>query len=158
MIKATPDDWITWNFTLSENDETVAQIIPAWFSESADIYVDGETYKASRESWMNGDFLFELNGTILLNAAKPSALSRSFTIVYDGRQYILEAESAFSRRFILMDPVNEIGSIDPESILTSDAAIYLPDEFPAHVKAFMFWLVMILWKRQADSAAHNPAM
>ena len=156
ILRAVPQDWFTWNFTLfNDDDEEVAGITPAWFSESAEIYTGGEMYKAYRESWMSGAFIFQLNDSILAKAEKPSALNRSFNVEFDGRQYILEAEAVFFRKFILIDNGVEVGSITPENALTSAAVLDLPRDIPLPVKAFMFWLVMILWKRDADSTAHS---
>jgi hypothetical protein len=153
MLTATPTNWSIWNFAISdEGDNEIAQVTTGWFTGSANIEVDGVSYTASRQG-IFGDFVLDLNGEILISAKKPSAFSRSFTVSFGGREYILEAESAVSRRFILFDGDNEIGSIDPENMMTTDASIHLPEDLPHFAQTFIFFLAMILWKRGNNSAA-----
>jgi hypothetical protein len=47
----------------------------------------------------------------------------------------------------------QIGSVYPEHALTRKAVIDFPEEIPLVVRVFMFWLVVILWKRASDAAA-----
>jgi hypothetical protein len=153
MLKATPTNWSMWNFAIrDETDNEIAHIKTGWISGSADIDVDGVTYSAYRQGFL-GDFVLDLNGEILISATKPDAFSRSFNISFGGREYILEAESPVSRRFILLDGDSETGSIDPDYLMTTDASIHLPEVLPHFAQTFMFLLVVILWKRGNNSAA-----
>jgi hypothetical protein len=152
MLKATPT-WRVWDFTIrDEGDNEIAHVKTGWFAGSGSVDVDGKTYSASRKTFF-GDFILDLNGEVLISATKPDAFSRSFTVSFGGREYILEAESAVSRRFILFDGDNEIGSIDPEYMMTTDASINLPDDLPHFAQLFIFFLAVTLWKRGNNTAA-----
>ncbi len=99
-------------------------------------------------------FILELNGTQLARAEKPSALRRSFTIQHEGKTYILKAESAFGRTFLLLDnDRRQIGSITPAGMFTRKATVDLPDEMPLPIKVFLVWLTVILWKRDSEAVA-----
>ena len=155
MLRAIPTGWFSTNYDLLENENPIGRIEFAFASESASMTVRGEEYKIYRERWMSGLFLLESDRAgILASAEKPSALVRSFEVTFTGRTFTLEAESAFLRKFILREGENTpIGWIYPDHFLTNRSTIQLPDFFPTHIQAFMFWLTALLWKRDSDSAA-----
>jgi hypothetical protein len=74
-------------------------------------------------------------------------------IHYGGRDYTLRKPSAWRRAFVVLDGERQIGSIAPESAWTRRAIADLPADWPLPIRAFAIWLVIILWKRDADSAA-----
>jgi hypothetical protein len=154
MLKAVPKGWFSSKYELLNKGASVGLIEMAFASESAEMEIEGKAYKAYREGFMHGLFLFEAEtGWVLASADKTSAFERSFELTIDGRTYILEAESALFRKFILIENGDTIGSIYPDGIFTTESTIDLPDTFPVHIQAFMFWLVALLWKRAADSTA-----
>ena len=61
--------------------------------------------------------------------------------------------SVWRRGFVLMDGERRIGSMSPESMWTRRATADLPSDWPMPIKAFVIWLVIILWKRDANNAA-----
>jgi hypothetical protein len=52
-----------------------------------------------------------------------------------------------------MDGDRRIGTLAPESRWTRRATANLPSDWPAPITAFVIWLVIILWKREAGAAA-----
>lgn len=152
MLRAIPKGWFSSDYTVFENDLAVADIDLSFLSESSEIRIKEGIYKAYRQGWMSGAFVIESAGSILARAEKPSALYRSFTVEWGDRTYTLEAESAVLRKFVLLEGGREIGSIHPDHAFTSRAMIELPEDIPLSVRIFMFWLVVILWKRDSDSA------
>jgi len=57
------------------------------------------------------------------------------------------------RGFVLMDGERQIGSITPDNAWTRRATADLPPDWPAPITAFVAWLVIILWKREAAASA-----
>jgi hypothetical protein len=57
------------------------------------------------------------------------------------------------RAFELLDGERQIGAIAPESAWTRRATADLPPDWPAPITAFVIWLVIILWKRDANANA-----
>jgi hypothetical protein len=154
MLKAVPKGWFSSKYELLNDEGVVGMIKMGFASESAEMEIEGKAYRTYREGLMHGVFLLEsANDGILASADKPSAFERSFRLTFDDRTYTLEAESALFRKFILLDNGDVIGSIYPDGILTTESTIDLPETLPLHIRAFIFWLVALLWKRAADSAA-----
>lgn len=153
MLRAIPTGWFSIKYELLENENSIGRIEFAFASESATLEIDNRAYKAYREGFMSGPFLLESETDgIMASADKPSAFERSFQVTCGGGTYTLEAESALLRKFILIENGSVIGSIYPESVLTTESTIDLPDTLPHHIQGFMFWLVALLWKRASDSA------
>jgi hypothetical protein len=153
MLKAVPKSWLSPDYKLSENDTTVAIIVSSWWREAAELTIKGSIYRVCREGLMRGSFVLEGGGSILARAEKPSAFYRSFLVEHGGKKYTLEAESVMLRKFVLSEGGRQIGSVYPEHALTRKAVVAFPEEIPLAVRIFMFWLVMILWKRASDAAA-----
>jgi hypothetical protein len=55
--------------------------------------------------------------------------------------------------FILSENGRELGTVRPEHAFTRKAVIDLPAEIDLPVRIFMVWLVLVLWKRDEESAS-----
>ena len=153
MLKAIPKSWLSWDFRFEEDSSVVAEIDVSHWREKAELTVVGSTYKLFREGWMSGAFVLEADGAILARAEKPSALYRRFVVEHEGRRSTLEAAAAFRRKFVLSEGGAKIGSVSPDGLFTRRATADLPDDLPLPVKVFVVWLVLILWRRAANSAS-----
>ena len=147
MLNAVPKGWFTPDFTILQNDVPVADLDLSLWREAAELSVGGEIYQVYREGMISGAFLLEAKSGVIARADKPHVFLRSFEVEYDGGKYILEAESAMMRKFVLRNGETEIGSIYPEHAFTSRAIVDLPEEMPLAVRLFLFWLVALMWKR-----------
>ena len=153
MLRAVPKSWFSKDYKVLENNTAIAIIDPSWWREAGDVNIKGTHYRVYREGLMTGAFVLEHGSSILARAEKPSALYRSFLVEYDGMKYTLEAESALHRKFVLSEDGKRIGSVYPEHALTRKAVIDFPEEIALAVRIFMFWLVLILWKREEAASA-----
>jgi hypothetical protein len=153
MLEASPVGIFSWAFTVRSGGETVAEINPAWFSEQAEVTVSGKPYTLARESVLEGTFAMHSGGRVVASARKPSAFFRAFEVELPGRRFELKAVSVWSREFGLYAGETLIGRIGPASWLGRSAVIDLPDALPTEVQVFLFWLVLVLWKRAASNAA-----
>jgi hypothetical protein len=152
-MRMVPRRWYSWDFIVKRNDRTVAVLDLASWRERAKIVIGDVTHRVFRERAMSGDFIIEAGGRELARASKPSAFRDTMIVHYDGRDYTLRKPSVWRRRFVLLDGERQIGSIAPESAWTRQATADLPQDWPVPIRAFVIWLVVILWKRDAESAA-----
>jgi hypothetical protein len=151
ILRAIPKSWFSWDFRIMDGTRQVAEMDLSWWREQGLLTVEGVPYKVYREKLMSGAFVLEKAGSMLVRAEKPDTFWRRFLIDYEGRQFTLQAKSAFGREFTLSTDRSEIGRIAPEGIFTRRAEASLPQELPLPVRVFILWLVIILWKRQSDS-------
>ncbi len=148
-----PARWYSWNYTVMNGDRTIATLDLSSWRERAEIVIGGVTHRVFRERAMSGDFIVETGGRELARATKPSVFRNSMVVHYGGRDYTLRKASIWRRGFVLMDGERQIGSITPENVWTRRATADLPADWPAPITAFVIWLVIILWKRDASSGA-----
>ena len=153
MLKLIPKSWLSWDFIVTDGVSSIAEIDVSWWREKGVLTVRGSTYDVYREGLMSGAFILASSGSILARAEKPSAFRRSFELESGGKFYILRAESAFRRKFVLMDGDREVGWLNPDGVFTRRATVDLPEGFPLPVKVFIIWLVVIMWKRESDGSA-----
>jgi hypothetical protein len=153
QLTMVPKRWYSWDYTVMNGDRTVAVLDLASWRERADIVIGEVTHRVFRERAMGGDFIIEAGGRELARATKPSAFRDTMIVHYGGKDYTLRKPSLWRRAFALMDGERQIGSIAPDTAWTRRATAELPPDWPAPVKAFVIWLVIILWKRDANAGA-----
>jgi hypothetical protein len=153
MLTAIPKHWFTWDFTVHEGSQAIAEIDVSWWREKGTLTIQGQDYRVYREGVMSGYFVLESAGSVLARAEKPSAFRRTFLVEHAGRQYTLQAKSAWRRAFVLLQGSEEVGGIAPLGIFSRRASVDFPESLPLPVRVFLLWLAVLLWKREADSAA-----
>ena len=152
MLQAIPKHWFSWDFTVVQGSQALADIDMSAWRERGTLTVEGKSYRVYREGVMSGDFILESPEELVARAAKPSVFRRAFLVEYGGQQYELRAKSVLRRTFVLLDGQREIGSVSRESVLTRRTAVDLPEHLPLPVRIFIVWLVVIVWKRDAAAA------
>jgi hypothetical protein len=126
----------------------------AWIREGAEVTIGDVACKLYREGIFSGAFVLEAGGFPLVQAVKPSALLRSFDITYDEtHRYTLRARTIIARTFDLLHDGQVVGTIYPDHAFTRKMTAELPEELPLAVQVFMIWLVILLWKRAAQSSS-----
>ena len=152
-LQVVPTRWFRWEFAISQGSQPIAGIDISSWRERGELTVQGATFRVSREGALSGDFLLSSGEGVLARATKPSALRRSFVVRSGAKTYTLRARSAFRRSFVLLEDDREVGGISPDAIWSHRASANLPADLPMPVQVFLIWLAMLLWKREADSAA-----
>jgi hypothetical protein len=154
MIEAVPTGFFAQDFELHKHRRPIAKLDVSAWREAAEIQIDGEPYTFRRERSFGGAFLLERGGEVLVRATKPSAFKSLFEVEVEGRTYTLKRISAWRREFGLFAHNQRVGAVTPRAWYTRGSVIRLPDGcWPTAVHAFVFWLVLIIWKRQAAAAA-----
>ena len=148
-MKAIPKHSFSWHFTLMDGPRTLAQLDTSWWREKGTLTIEGVEHRAYRESLM-GHFVLESGGATVARATKPSVFQRKFVIMHNGVQYTLRSQSPFRRSFAVLQGDTKIGSIAPEGVFTRKADVDLPKDLPLRLKAFILWLTVLLWKRDAQ--------
>ena len=151
-MRIIPKAWYSWDFDVVGGDRTLATLDLSCWREKADVLIEDVTHRVFREHAL-GDFIIERGGQVLARATKPSVFRQAFLVNYNGKTYSLHRPSVWRRAFALLDGEQQIGSVSPNSVWTRDATADLPRDWPMAVKAFVIWLVIILWKRESDGAA-----
>ena len=151
MLTAKPKNIFSWNYDVSDKSGHVATVSLRWLGEAGRVALRGRTYEIGRDGWLSGAFYIEERGNRLASAKKSSAFVRSFEVSTSSGRFTLRAKSPFARTFILERKGRIVGSIRPVGLFTRKAMIDLPKEVPLEVQVFLTWLVVVLWKRAAQS-------
>lgn len=153
QMRLEPRRWYSWDYAVMCGDRTVAQLDLSSWRERGEIVIGDVTHRVFRERGMGGDFVIEVGGRKLAGATKPSAFRHTIIVHYGGRDYTLNKPSMWRREFALMDGARQIATIAPESVWTRRAIADFEADWPTPIKAFVIWLVLILWKREHNAAA-----
>jgi hypothetical protein len=156
MLRAIPKSWFSWNFSILEDDVEVAGLDVAWMRERGQLtFIGGNEYDFYRQGWLSGLFLLEGDGTVLAQADKPNPFTRRFEVTFGSQTLTLVAQSPFTRAFDVYDGDRRIGSVYPDHCFTRKTTIDLPVDIPPPVKAFLFWLVALMWRRTAHNSSSS---
>ena len=155
MLEAIPSNFFATNFQLQQDNQLLGEVDTGFWGEKARLELEDGTYELYREGMFSGDFVLERNGEVVARASKPSFLQNRFEVQLPDRRLVLRKPSAWSwnRRFGLFDGEKQIGSIDPVGLFTRRTIIDLPDNWSLPIRVFLFWLAVIIWKRQSQAAA-----
>jgi hypothetical protein len=151
MLTANPRTWYSWDYTLVSDGVPVADIETSSWRETGHFTASGATYSMFRERLFWGVFLLETDGTVLARAKKPSAFGRRFVIDVGGAQWELKPRSAFSRSFRLLQGGVEVGRLSAIGFLSRRINVELSESLPLPIKAFVVWLIVLLWKRDSNA-------
>lgn len=152
QLSMVPKRWYSWDFTVMSGDRTIADLDLSAWRERAEIRIGDVTHRVFRESAL-GDFVIEAGDRELARATKTSFFTHTVIVHADGKDYTLLKPTIWRRGFALMDGDRQIGSIAPERLWSRRAVADLPADWPVPIKSFVIWLVLILWKREANNNA-----
>jgi hypothetical protein len=153
MIEARPRNFFSRHFSLETAGQPIAELDASRFKEAAAFTFEGEPYRFFREGLFSGDFILEKAGRPLVHATKPSAFRSQFEFELDGRLYALKRASLFGKSFEVRQSDRVVGSVSRASLFSRRAVIDLPAPWPVPTQAFIFWLVLLMWKRQQHNGS-----
>jgi hypothetical protein len=153
MLEAIPTNIFSSNFRLQQNDNLLGEVEASIWRDRAVLEIGEGTYQLYREGQFSGDFVLEHNGNVVARARKPSLFRNQFEVELPNQLLLLRKLTPLSRRFGLFDGERQLGSVYPLGIFTRRSNIDLPSDWPLPIRAFVFWLAFIIWKRQNAAAA-----
>jgi hypothetical protein len=151
-ILARPRHVFSWDFDLFLDREFLAGFDMSWLREGGHFTYGDKEYHLSREGLWSGDFLLISDQEALVRAAK-SAFVRRFIVQTGDREFLLEPASVFTWSFRLVENGVVVGYVLPNHLFTRACTLEFPDDLPVPVQVFLFWLVVLMWRRAADAAA-----
>jgi hypothetical protein len=151
MLTARPRSLFSWDYEVLDGDRLLATLSLGWFREAGEVVIAGRPCRMGREGLVSGLFFLEQDGQPLATAEKPSAFLRRFEVAVGGDAYTLRSVSPIARRFVLEQGGVEVGSLRSAAFFTRKMVVDLPETIPLPARLFLVWLVMVLWKRAAQS-------
>ncbi|MEM6706113.1 MAG: hypothetical protein AAF690_25600 [Acidobacteriota bacterium] len=142
------NDWIVTN----DDGREVLLDLSAW-RERAQFEVDGRVFELQKGEAFSGEFLMRSDGTVLARARKPSVFRNRFDLEVAGATFTLRKVSAMGRRFEVRQGETTVGEILPEGALTRRTQLNLPPDWTLETRLFVFWLVAVIWNREAQAVA-----
>lgn len=152
MLKVVPNSFCSWSFRVEDFEGAVEQIDMAWVREHAEVTIGDDRYRVTKTAPFGGGFEMTRDGQVVASAGK-RMMVRTFDVQAGERHFELSALSIFGRAFGLFENGQQIGTMSPVSMWGRTARADFPDDIPRDVQVFLIWLVLILWRRAASSAA-----
>ncbi|MCF7973176.1 MAG: hypothetical protein K9N55_05145 [Phycisphaerae bacterium] len=151
ILKARPRHMLSWGFDLFEDEILLATLTLKWLREGGTFQWNDAQFHLGREGFWSGDFLLTRNDQAMARAKKTSPFTRTFRLEIRGQSMILSARSPFGRTFQLTQHGTIVGTIRPNHLLTRACVLDLPDSMDTPNWVFIFWLVVLMWRRTSRS-------
>ena len=151
MIRCIPRGICSWNFVL---DGAGHQGILAlgWMGEQGTITVDEIHFDIQKHGVFSGHWTLNHEGQEVASAQKSTAFTRTFEIQDPGGELVLRAKSPLGRSFRLERSNDVIATMFPDHAFTRRATIaILTKQWDLPTLYFSFWLVVLMWRRAAQS-------
>lgn len=152
MIRARPRHLFSWSFDLLLEDGSPVCLDMAWLREGGRFVWAGTEYQMWRRGFWASEFALEVCGQVMAVARK-DFLARRFVVRLADREMELRARWWFSRWFELVEQGAVVGEVGPESLFGRSCTAQFPQDLSAPVQVFLFWLVILTWRRQNSAAA-----
>ncbi len=142
---------MSWTFDVFGNQGLLTTLNQRWARERGTFQWQNTAYQLGREGCLSGDFFLAQDDRVITRATKTSPFARKFKLNIQDRELILSAKSPFLRTFQLTEQAKVTGTIRPNHALTRKCVIDLPDELDTANQVFIFWLVVLMWRRTSRS-------
>ena len=116
------------------------------------ILIDGTRFEVRKHGFLSGQWTLEHEGIAAASAQKSNPFTRTFEVRAAGDDFVLRAQSAMGRTFLVERGERTVATIAPEHPFTRRARIECQsDECDFVTLCFLFWLAAITWRRAAQS-------
>jgi hypothetical protein len=154
LIEFAPKSlFATRYYGLKRDGVAIGQIDCGGIRQPASIVIGDATFRPARDGVLQTTYHLDGDGARLASAAPAGAAFRRFTVETGARTYTLAVSSWAGRRFTLTENGTAVGTIARTGFFTTKCKADLPDDLPIGVQAFLIWLVIIIWRRQAATNA-----
>jgi hypothetical protein len=137
------------HYTLTRDGVEIGQIDCGGVRQSATLTVGGASYNPVSEGGLRTNFHLDAGGARIADVEPAGTFFRRFIVRAGSKIYALKVASWFGRSFVLTENDVEVGRIARTGFFTARCKAELPDDLPLPLQAFLIWLVLITWRRQA---------
>jgi len=153
MLTAEAKGFFEKSYEIIEDGKTIAVLKASSWKEKAEIELGGKTYRFKRDSAFKGPFLLMEVENVIAYAEKPSAFRERFEVFSSGKTFVLRKLSIWKGTFCLEENEHVVGTIKPTGWFKKRTLIDLPERFPLILRIFIFWLALVIWKRENAAVA-----
>lgn len=140
-------------YALKRDGVDIGQIDCGGIRQPASITIGEATFRPARDGVLRATYHLDGDGARLASATPAGTGLRRFTVEAGARTFTLAVASWSGRRFTLTENGAAVGTIARSGIFSTKSQADLPDNVPLAVQAFLIWLVIIVWRRQAATNA-----
>ena len=146
MLRVVPKGWLSQDFAIVEDHQTVAVVRFARSSGKAEFTVGEDAYTIRDEHPGYESWVLETEGEAVARARSLRTIFWHLLVVeYAGKRYELEDRYVFRRKVMIREGVQTVGYIEAERALSRRLCASLPQYLRLAVRVFMIALVVNPW-------------
>ncbi len=155
VLTCLPQSICSWNYSITGSDsDVIASVEFDFWNEQGSIILEPSCYGVKRGwVWPSDEWSLESGDRVIAVATKPNPFTRFFEVSYSSQDLILRPELPFTRSFLIEQDNRVLGTIQPMHSFTRRASIDCSSSIAIPVQIFLFWLTVLMWKRDAKKSA-----
>jgi hypothetical protein len=147
MIECRPTNAFSWSFDI-EGDGHRGTVDMRRLREQGSITADGAVYEVRKHGVVSREWSLEQYGQTVATARQTSVFRRTFEVKGAFGTFTLRARRFFGRTFTIETSNQPVAAIKRPRFFSRRATIEVErKETPFAALVFMFWLVLVTWRR-----------
>jgi hypothetical protein len=141
------------DFVITKDDSEIGLLDLKAMREAATLHLGDEVFELGREGMMSGAFFLARGEQVIVKAEKPSALKSELEIQLGDETILLTKPSIWKTGYEVRLGEAVIGRIDRGGVMSRNVTIEVPADWPLPLQLFVYWLVQLMWNRDAAATA-----
>jgi len=154
LLRCVPKGICSWDFRVEGEAGRIGSTGLRSRKEQGSVELGGTTHEIVKHGMMSGRWsLTDGDGRERIAARKPSVFSHRVLLMHAETTYTLQKRGWMSRSFELLGEGEEpLLRIEPDHAFTRRATLRAEELVPMEMLLFAFWLVTLMWQREARDA------
>lgn len=152
VLTATPKNILAHDFHIQRDGEPVAFLDRALLRRKGVIEIEDARLSVQTDGFLHPEYTLLLDEKPVARAHKPSVVRDVIQLQLGDVTCEIRRKAWFSTRFYVWNGDQRIGEIARQHWYSWKARVELPDDWPLGLQIFVFWIVLLFWKRDAAAA------
>ncbi|MEM6521976.1 MAG: hypothetical protein AAF892_14510 [Cyanobacteria bacterium P01_D01_bin.71] len=155
VLNCLPNGLCSWDYIITVIDSDTIILTELWaLREQGSIAIQADRYEVIHVPF-SGEWSLELGGNVVAIAVKPNLLTWFFEVSWHDQTLVLRTDGLFSSSFVIEQDNLTLGTIRKKHAFTKRATVDCSSCIDLGVQVFLFWLAVLMWKRQTSN--HNAS-
>ena len=153
MLHARPKNFFSHAYRVFHGEKLVARVDVSHFSRRGALAVGNRELVLRKQGVLHPEYLMLLNEEAVAQARKESFLCDRVQLLLGGADCELRRKGLFGSCYLVWLGDEQIGEIRRTNLFSRRAVIDLPEEWPLELRLFVFWIVVLFWRRDTASSS-----
>ncbi len=154
VLTATPKNIFSYDYHVLRGEDRIAFLDLALVRRRGSIIIGEQTLRVEANGILRPQFVLYLDDRPIAEAQKASVFRDRLYLKLGNAECEVRRRGLLGLRFEVLVNEQKVGEIVRLRWYSRKARIDLPEDWPLGLQLFVFWLVVLIWKRDSNSSSH----